>query len=181
MPDKAGTRESSAAGGRTRQPMICERWMTVQVESVTPLDSVAHARALLEERHVNQLPVVRNGVLVGIVTDRDLREAPQRLAAAEGWDAPGKSPPKEPDQIPVEAVMTSTPITLAPHSTLLNAAVVLRRERIGSVPIVDGDRLVGIVTRSDILDAFIARENCRRERGGRRGSTPQETAKTEKH
>jgi len=54
--------------------------------------------------------------------------------------------------------MTRDVITLEPASTLVEAATVLRRKRIGSVPIVDGGRLVGIVTRSDILDAFIGRK-----------------------
>ena len=58
----------------------------------------------------------------------------------------------------VEAVMTRKVLTLNCQSSLLSAAELLRRKRIGAVPITDGNSLAGIITRSDILDAFIAGE-----------------------
>jgi predicted transcriptional regulator len=63
--------------------------------------------------------------------------------------------------IRIESVMSSPAITLARHSTLVNAAEVLRMSRIGSAPIVAEDSLVGIITRSDILEAFVAFANGR--------------------
>jgi predicted transcriptional regulator len=57
------------------EPLTCVRWMTSRLHTVKPHDSVARARAILEERRINQLPVVKDGILVGIVTDRDLRDA----------------------------------------------------------------------------------------------------------
>jgi acetoin utilization protein AcuB len=149
---------------RTQEPLICARWMTARLRTVKPLDSVAHARAVLEEHRINQLPVVKNGMLVGIVTDRDLRDAVTTSAHLAGTVEPV---PQAPDEIPVEAVMTHNVITLAPHSTIVTAAELMRRERIGSVPIVDRHTLAGIVTRSDILEAFVWRENGRSERAGR--------------
>jgi acetoin utilization protein AcuB len=53
-------------------------------------------------------------------------------------------------------VMTTNVLTLTPHDSMVDAARLMRRERIGAVPIVDGNRLVGILTRSDVLDAFVA-------------------------
>ncbi len=144
---------------RNQQPLICEGWMELEVQTVKPRDSVAHARALLEERRINQLPVVKNGKLVGIVTDRDLRNAENTVTTSARLAGMAEQAPKTPDQIPVEAVMTSNVMTLSPHSSMVTAAGLMRRERIGSVPIVDGDSLVGIITRSDILEAFVAREH----------------------
>ncbi len=144
---------------RRQQPLVCERWMALEVQTVKPRDSVAHARALLEERRINQLPVVKDGKLVGIVTDRDLRDAVNTVTTSAKLAGMAEQAPESPDQIPVEAVMTSNVMTLSPHSSLVTAAELMRRERIGGVPIIDGDSLVGIITRSDILEAFVAREH----------------------
>jgi len=139
--------------------LICSDWMTAKVQTVKPLDSVAHARAFIEERRINQLPVVKDGVLVGIVTDRDLRDAVNAVTISANAARTMESIPGAPEQIPVEAVMTHNVMTLSPDTSVVAAAELMRRERIGSVPIVDGTELVGIITRTDILKAFVARED----------------------
>ena len=55
--------------------MIVANWMTKRVATVKPLDTILHAREILEDRRVNQLPVVVGEEVVGIITDRDLRDA----------------------------------------------------------------------------------------------------------
>ena len=117
---------------------ICERWMTTNVYTVVPSDTIAHARELLRQHRINQLPVVAGGTLLGIVSDRDLRDSAKL------------------NDTPVKTIMNHPPITLSCHSTLVNAAEVMRQQRIGAVPIVSGNSLVGIITRSDILEAFVA-------------------------
>jgi len=129
----------------------CETWMTTRVFTVKPTDSIDRALGLLKRHQINQLPVVSGRTLVGIVTDRDLREA----ASPHSQRQPKK------ERISIESVMSSPAITLARHSTLINAASVLRKNRMGSLPIAEGESLVGIVTRSDILDAFVAFANGR--------------------
>jgi acetoin utilization protein AcuB len=118
-------------------------------------DSVARARALIEEHRINQLPVIKDGLLVGIVTDRDLRDAVSAVTTSSHPTGIVEPVPQTADEIPVETVMTRNAITLAPHSSIVTAAELMRRERIGSVPILDGQKLRGIVTRSDILRAFV--------------------------
>ena len=66
--------------------------------------------------------------------------------------------PQSSYEIPLELVMSRDVITVEPHCPLIDAVLVLRRKRIGSVPIVNNGRLVGILTRSDILEAFISEE-----------------------
>jgi CBS domain-containing protein len=136
---------------------ICKHWMTKKVYTVTPTDSLAVARELLERHHINQLPVVSSNILLGIVTDRDLRSA--RNATPSGKPAKGKRLSSHSAEITVAMVMSRPAIALVPHSTLVNAASVMRQERIGAVPIVSGHTVIGIVTRSDILDAFVAYAN----------------------
>ncbi len=131
--------------------------MSMPVVTVKPRDTVAHARALLEEHRVNQLPVVVNGKLVGIVTDRDLRDAPRAVeVSAMVAGANISREETTPESIQVESVMTSHVLTLAPSDSVEEAAALMRRERIGAVPIVARGRLTGILARSDLLDAFIA-------------------------
>jgi acetoin utilization protein AcuB len=152
-------------------------WMKHPVHTIKPRDSVGHARALLEEHRINQLPVVVNGMVVGIVTDRDLRDASPSV-----FDAPtlGGPPPRKTEMrleaIAVEDVMTRTPLVLSPADTVEAAARLMRKQRIGAVPIVDGEHLVGILARSDVLEAFVALAAA----GGARPGPPAGPAGTER-
>ena len=133
--------------------MKIAEWMTHPVRSVRPRDSIRHARALLEEYRINQLPVTVDGRVVGIVTDRDLRDAFPSVFDPKH----GHAFERTLDSITVDAVMTFHVLTLGPDETIDTAAHLMRRERIGALPIVGTDgRLVGILTRSDLLDAFTA-------------------------
>ena len=130
------------------------------VVTVKPLDSVRHARELLERHRINQLPVVVDGRVVGIVTDRDLRDVfPSVL---ESRRRVRRHPELDPERIPVRDVMAPRVLTLGPEASISEAAALLRRERIGAIPIVDeDDRLRGILTRSDLLGALIEEEKQR--------------------
>lgn len=135
--------------------MKIEPWMKHPVVTVKPQDSAKHAREVMERHRINQLPVVVDGRLIGIVTDRDLRDAyPSVFDSAEAVGRRHKVG-TDPATISVESVMTRDVFTLAPGAFVADAARIMRRERIGAIPIVDGKRLVGILTRTDVLDAFI--------------------------
>src|SRR5271157_1848445 len=146
--------------------MRIEEWMKTPLHTVKPHDSVAHARAILEEYRINQLPVVVGSKLVGIVTDGDLRDAPLavRLSATAAGE-PEAEAVVEPGDIAVEDVMTDAVLTLSPSDKLDKAARLMRKERVGALPILEKGRLVGILARSDILDAFVALANPRHTKG----------------
>jgi acetoin utilization protein AcuB len=135
--------------------MRVRQWMKHPVLTVKPRDSAARARAVMEEHRVNQLPVLHGPRLVGIVTDRDLRDAFPSLAEAAVTSR--RRPPKgaEPTAIPVEDVMTHDVLTVEPDASLADAARLLRRERIGALPVVEGGHVVGMLTRSDLLEALV--------------------------
>jgi acetoin utilization protein AcuB len=146
--------------------MEIAHWMTRPVHTVKPLDSILHARELMVQHRVNQLPVVVDGRLIGIITDRDLRDAFPSIFEQTpiGRRRPIKIPEgAKPERIKVELVMTSEPLTLAPKQSVAEAATLMRRERVGALPVVEGERLVGILTRSDILDAFVALSEATRD------------------
>ncbi len=133
--------------------MQISKWMKRSILTVKPRDTVRRARELMEEDRVNQLPVVSNGRLLGIITDRDVRDA---FPSVFDHRRPAKSAGGVPENMTVENVMTANVLTLAPHDSVADAARLMRRERVGAVPIVDAGHLVGIITRSDVLDAFVA-------------------------
>lgn len=136
--------------------MHVEQWMTIDPLTVEPHDSVALARALLKVHQINQLPVTLNGRLVGIVTDHDLRDAMGAMCSAV--EASGNPPTRRCSvgDIAVEAVMTANAITVEPQEAMERAAVLMRRERIGALPVVHRGKLMGIVTRTDVLRAYVA-------------------------
>jgi acetoin utilization protein AcuB len=134
----------------------CEDRMTRRVHSVRPLDSIQHAREIMVTQRLNQLPVLAEGHLVGIVTDRDLRDAFPSVFESGHLTPHRPVALTDPREIRVEEVMTTNVLTLAPQDSLIDAARLMRRERVGAIPIVASEHVVGILTRSDILDAFVA-------------------------
>ncbi len=134
--------------------MEVAKWMTKSLMTIKPKDSLRHARERLAKYRVNQLPVVVDEKLVGIVTDRDIRDAyPSSLRLFYGKDIDEFG-----DSHTVEEVMTYNVVSVTPQTSLREAAQRLRRQRFGALPVVDQGQLVGIITRSDLLDAMLAEE-----------------------
>jgi acetoin utilization protein AcuB len=132
----------------TRQPSLVERRMRFMPCTVEPSDSVAHARALLDERRIKHLPVMSNERLVGIVSAHDLDTRSfyaKRPAFAKILEA-------HPDRIKINSVMTTDVRTVMPSDNLAYAAQLMRRNHIGALPVLEHDRLAGIISRSDVLN-----------------------------
>jgi len=134
--------------------MQVKQWMSHPVHTVKPLDTAARARELLEKYRINQLAVVFKNELVGIVTDRDLRDAFPSVFESAAPGGHGSGP--EPDHVVIESIMSHRVLTIAPGDNVRDAAELMRRERVGALPVVEDGKLVGILTRSDILDALIS-------------------------
>jgi acetoin utilization protein AcuB len=134
--------------------MDVSQWMTKSVLTVKPQDTLRHARELMAKHRINQLPVVVNDKLVGIVTDRDIRDAyPSSLRLFRGRDIDEFG-----ESYTVEEVMTYNVIAISPQTSIREAAQRMRKQRFGALPVVEGNKLVGIITRSDLLDALLASE-----------------------
>jgi CBS domain-containing protein len=123
-----------------------ERCMRFMPCTVQPSDSVAHARALLEERHITHLPVVSKERLVGIVSTHDLRAH----ALSSKHRALAKALEVHPDRVKVNSVMTAEVRTVTPSDNLEHAAELMLREHIGALPVVEQGRLAGIINRTDL-------------------------------
>jgi acetoin utilization protein AcuB len=132
--------------------MDISKWMTKSLITIKPKDTLRHARERLAKYRINQLPVVVGDKLVGIVTDRDVRDAyPSSLRLFHGKDIDEFG-----DSHTVEEIMTYNVVTVTPQTSLRETAQRLRQQRFGALPVVDNGKLVGIITRSDVLDAMLA-------------------------
>ena len=150
--------------------MEIRSWMETRVHSVKPLDSIQHARESMTNHRINQLPVIVDGRLVGIVTDRDLRDAFPSVFDAAIADEKRTIGAVDPRAVKVEMVMAREVITVEPTDSITDAARLMRSRRIGALPVVEKDRVVGIVTRSDILDYFIDLAEIEHKRANRRSA-----------
>ena len=120
--------------------MFVKERMSPRLITLHPEASLAEARALLDRHRIRHLPVVEEGRLVGIITDRDIRSA-----------ASGSSL----EQVKVGEAMTRNVITVAPEAQVQEAAKLLLTHRIGGLPVLKGGELVGIITETDLLKAFV--------------------------
>jgi acetoin utilization protein AcuB len=120
--------------------------MTKKVITVGPEDTLERAADLLAENRIHRLPVVRDGRLVGIVSDSDIRNAALR-DSSHGTVGVGRKT--------VGEIMTREVITMTPWDTVEDALLVLQKKRLGALPVVEGGRVVGIITKADVLAALI--------------------------
>lgn len=131
--------------------MFVKLRMTAHPFTVTPETTLPQAIELMEAKRVRHLPVVSDGRVVGVLAPSDIAAAgPSRattFAAGEINYLLAK--------LKVAKVMTRDPITISPDALLEEAAVLMRDHKVEMLPVVDGDELVGVITESAILDAFI--------------------------
>ncbi len=137
--------------------MYVDRIMSRDVLQVAEDARVTQLAALMRDRHIRHLPVVRDGCLVGLVTSHDLeRVAPSpvtTLSVGEANYLLGK--------LTAAKIMRAQVMTCAPETLVEEAARVLREKKIGCLPVVEnGGKLVGIVTHEDLLDFFLDITGC---------------------
>lgn len=106
--------------------------MSTLVRTVTPNDRVAEVREIFRRFDIDQIVVAQHGTVLGIVADNDLRDAP--------------------DDAPVTEYMVREVTTIAPDALLRKAAGMMTGHAVGSLPVVEKGKLVGIVTTADLLN-----------------------------
>ena len=127
--------------------LLVENSMTREVTTLVPETTAEEALGLSRRRRVRHFPVVENGLLVGVVSDRDLRSATPVLGD------PGRAAALK--EILVSQVMSREPVTADPRDPIELAANVMRERRIGCLPVVEEGGLVGIITSSDMMEALV--------------------------
>lgn len=125
-------------------------YMTPKPTSIGPRDRLEAAKALMDAEKFHRLPVIENDRLIGILSERDIRSHVGYLKTTL-----------------VDAAMSPDPVTVTLETPLEDVAALMLNRQIGGLPVVDDGKLVGIITTSDMLKAFL---ELRRKNAGAPGT-----------
>ena len=112
-------------------------WMSADPVTVSPDAPLTEAQRLMREGNFRTLPVVVNGKLVGVITDRDVRSASAHL-----------------EDMKVAQAMSADLVTIAPDTSILEASKHLAEHKHGALPVIEDGRFIGIISTEDLLKAF---------------------------
>jgi len=119
--------------------MLVEEVMNRDIKTIRPNQSIKEAAEIMNKFRIGSLLVVSGeGKLVGIVTERDILSD----VVAAGRNS---------EEVKVKEVMSSNVITIGPKSTLEDAASLMTKHKIKKLPVLEGERIVGIITASDLI------------------------------
>lgn len=131
--------------------MFVKNKMTTNPFTISPDQTIPDAHEIMAQNGVKRLPVMKNGKLVGIVSKEDIMHA-----------SPSKATTLSMGEITyllaktkISQIMTKNPVVISSNALLEEAATMMRDHNIGFLPVVDDNKLVGIITESDIFDSFI--------------------------
>jgi CBS domain-containing protein len=144
--------------------------MNTKIVSVSANDSLDTVDDIMNLGNVRHLPVVKAGELVGIVTQRDLLRASLSSILHVGLDQKKAFL----NSIKIREVMARDVITIAPEATIQETAEIMADRKIGCLPVVDGGKLVGMITETDLLEYIAEKGRARRARSQARkkGAAP---------
>jgi acetoin utilization protein AcuB len=131
--------------------MLVSDFMTTEVTSLQENDTLLDAAMVFVRSPFRHLPVLRDMKVVGIISERDVKQfAPSLLS---------RTTAEEYNQImettPISRVMVKNPVVLRPDQPIFEAAKLLYSKRIGCMPVVENDELVGIITTTDLVGLLI--------------------------
>lgn len=131
--------------------MQVREFMTTEVTTLQENDSLLDAAMVFVRSSFRHLPVLREKKLVGVITERDVKQfAPSLL---------GRTSADEYNQImettPISRVMSRELVTLTPGQSMREAAEIMYGKRIGCLPVVEGEELAGLLTTTDMLGLLI--------------------------
>jgi acetoin utilization protein AcuB len=131
--------------------MTVTELMTPSPITIGPNTPVLEARQLMIQKRIRHLLVAEAGKLLGIVTDRDIRlNLPSPATSLSVWEVNYLLA-----RMTVESAMTTSVVVISPRHDAKEAASLMLDHKIGALPVVDGGRLVGIITETDLLRAFV--------------------------
>jgi acetoin utilization protein AcuB len=133
--------------------MPVQDWMSRDLITIDEGTSIMKASKVMKQNDIQHLPVLSKGRLVGMVSDRDLKEAtPSKATTLDIHEMYYLL-----DKIAVKSLMSKTLVTIAPENTIEKAAAVMLKSHISALPVVDANgALAGIITKGDIFRAFVS-------------------------
>jgi len=133
--------------------MPVKDWMSKDLVTIDEDTSIMKASKVMKQNDIQHLPVLKKGRLVGIISDRDLKDAtPSKATTLDIHEMYYLL-----DKIVVKSLMAKKLFTIAPDETVEKAAAVMLKHHVSALPVVDADRaLAGIITKGDIFRAFVS-------------------------
>jgi acetoin utilization protein AcuB len=131
--------------------MIVRMRMTTNPVTVDKDVTILDALKIMQDNKIRRLPVLDKGKLVGIVTDRDLREVSPSPASTLSIFELNYLLAKT----KIKDIMTKNVIGISPDAFIEEAALLMRENTIGGLPVLEGNKLVGIITETNIFDVFV--------------------------
>ena len=131
------------------------RWMSSPAWVVDESMPLPDVRQRLKQQHVRRLPVVNAaGQLVGIVTEGDIN----RVSDSHITDVRDYGLYHRVADLPIGEIMTRTVVTVTPDTSIMDVARLLLDHRIGGVPVVEGGRVIGMITESDLFRLIVVQQ-----------------------
>ena len=131
--------------------MFVKLWMTSNVHTVNSTQPIIEVEQIMRENRIRRVPVVDDGQLVGIISREDIFRALPSIfdpsISPEMLDQAGR--------IDAGSIMTRSPVTVEPSTPLEQAALMMRTHKFGSLLVMQDEQLVGIITETNIFDAFL--------------------------
>src|SRR5512138_1333350 len=125
--------------------------MSRPVISVPPDEPINEVLAMFKKEHIRRAPVMKQGKLVGIVSERDLLNAsPSSVTTLSVWELNYLI-----SKVKVKNVMTKKVITVSKDTPIEEAARIMADNKIGGLPVTDGDKVVGMITETDLFKVFL--------------------------
>ncbi|MDD2463782.1 MAG: CBS domain-containing protein [Desulfobulbus sp.] len=139
--------------------MFVKLWMTSNVLTISSSQPIIEVEQMMRKHRIRRVPVVDEGKLVGIISREDLFRAMPSI-----FDPSiGPEQLEQAGRITAAIIMTPSPITVEPSTPLEQAALLMRTHKFGSLLVVHEDELVGIITETNIFDAFLEVLGARKE------------------
>jgi acetoin utilization protein AcuB len=132
--------------------MYVGRIMHTHLVTVPPDTTILKAKEIIAEKKIHHLLVVNsNQDLLGIISDRDIKQS---------WASPATTLSIHElnyllSQLTVEMIMVKKIITISPNTTIERAAHIMQQNRISSLPVIEGGKLVGIITTNDVMEVLL--------------------------
>ena len=133
--------------------MIVDEIMTRKVITIKSGDTLYNAQALMVKNSIRHLPVVQKNQLEGIITESDIR-----VAFVQNNTGSSKVTVLDPKKMKVVDYMTRDPRIVQPDTNVEDAALLIYQNKIGSLPVVQGDKLVGIIHSSSRVDVIMGKD-----------------------
>jgi len=131
--------------------MYVSDWMTKKVFTVSLDDYLSDAVSIMKEKCIKHLPVVKNGALKGMVSDRDIKEySPSKATTLDIYELHYLLANTK-----IKDIVRTKVHTTSPDTPIEEAAMIMLDQNIGSLPVLDSGKLVGIISDKDIFHALV--------------------------